>query len=392
MTSILYQWSSQLLTFHLSFFYYPSHQSSFNTSFKLKLANWVSKQRQEYKNLLRGRATRLDETRIRLLNSVGFAWQLQRGGRRRQLKARSKSGSGGAEGDNHSSDGEAKGEGGKEDDGPCILPGEVLIGQGASNPLSPDADGIMALSKGGKKSRANKNAAGSVEGASPLQQSYMQGSMLAAAGSPIGMGYPRGAGGGAGQGGQPNNELLDIMLARNALFQNFQRPAGMGAGAHHPMAFQMLGAGAYSGLSAYNGFQQAAAANQHAQFLAAAQQAGRNPLFQPQGMFPFAGAAGAGGGQFPGAAGFNFQGGAGAGWNQGASGEESKLGGGAGGGGGGEGDQSGMQGGYGNLGQQQGGGQMFQGNMNMHRAGRTGSDPPVSGGASPHMNGFHQGN
>jgi len=367
-------------------------------SFTLKLANWVSKQRQEYKNLLRGRATRLDENRIRLLNSVGFAWQLQRGGRRRQLKARSKSS--GAEGDNHSSDGEAKGEGGEEDDGPCILPGEVLIGQGASNPLSPDAGGMMAMSKSGKKSRVNnKSAAGSAmdgPGASPLQQPYMQGSMLAASASPMGMGYARGAGGGGGAqggagGGGQNQELLDIMLARNALFQNFQRPPGMGAGGHHPMAFQMLGAGAYSGLSAYNGFQQAAAANQHAQFLAAAQQAGRNPLFQPP-MFPFAGSAAGGGGQFAGAAGFNFQGGAGAGggagWNQGAPGEESKLGGGAGsGGGGGEGEPSGMQG-YENFRQQQQGGQMYQGNMIMHRAGRTGSDPPVSGGTSP-VDGFH---
>lgn len=43
-------------------------------------------QRQEYQNLLKGKTTRLDQMRIRLLNSVGFAWQLQRGGRRRRMR------------------------------------------------------------------------------------------------------------------------------------------------------------------------------------------------------------------------------------------------------------------------------------------------------------------
>ncbi|CAB9496721.1 helicase [Seminavis robusta] len=52
----------------------------------VQLANWVSTQRQEYQNLIKGRTTRLDERRIRLLNGVGFSWQLQRGGRKRHLQ------------------------------------------------------------------------------------------------------------------------------------------------------------------------------------------------------------------------------------------------------------------------------------------------------------------
>lgn len=52
----------------------------------MKLANWISTQRQEYKNLKNGRSSQLNEQRVRLLNDIGFAWEVQRGGRRRQLK------------------------------------------------------------------------------------------------------------------------------------------------------------------------------------------------------------------------------------------------------------------------------------------------------------------
>ncbi|CAB9507559.1 helicase [Seminavis robusta] len=51
----------------------------------VKLANWVSTQRQEFKNLRKGRTSQLNEQRIELLNELGFAWEVQRGGRRRQL-------------------------------------------------------------------------------------------------------------------------------------------------------------------------------------------------------------------------------------------------------------------------------------------------------------------
>jgi hypothetical protein len=42
-------------------------------------------QRQEYKNLIKGKTSRLNNKRVELLNSLGFAWELQRGGRRRRL-------------------------------------------------------------------------------------------------------------------------------------------------------------------------------------------------------------------------------------------------------------------------------------------------------------------
>ena len=244
----------------------------------------------------------MDENRIRLLNSVGFAWQLQRGGRRRQLKARKKTASGDHNGSDHSSDGGVGG--GKDgadddnDDGPCILPGEVLIGQGAATPMSPEnrgPDGVLG-SKGGKKGRAGSVAkdirSSNVQGPapSPLQQPFtqnMHSSLLASSAAMGGMALPGmmmpGAVGAGQQCPPNNNDLLDLVLARNALFTNLQRPQAA------PTSLQMFGAaGGYPGLSfqGFQGFQQVAAANQHAHLLAAAQQANRNPLFQPS-MFAF---------------------------------------------------------------------------------------------------------
>lgn len=51
----------------------------------VKLANWVSTQRQEYKNIRKGRTSQLNDQRIQLLTDIGFAWEVQRGGRRRKL-------------------------------------------------------------------------------------------------------------------------------------------------------------------------------------------------------------------------------------------------------------------------------------------------------------------
>lgn len=51
----------------------------------VQLANWVSTQRQEYKNLIRNKTSRLNDKRVQMLESLGFAWELQRGGRRRRL-------------------------------------------------------------------------------------------------------------------------------------------------------------------------------------------------------------------------------------------------------------------------------------------------------------------
>ena len=42
-------------------------------------------QRQEYKNLIKGKTSRLNNERVSQLSGLGFAWELQRGGRRRRL-------------------------------------------------------------------------------------------------------------------------------------------------------------------------------------------------------------------------------------------------------------------------------------------------------------------
>ena len=65
---------------------YGHTQVPINWEENIQLANWVSTQRQEYQNMLKGRTTRLDEKRIRLLDGVGFSWQLPRGGRKRHLQ------------------------------------------------------------------------------------------------------------------------------------------------------------------------------------------------------------------------------------------------------------------------------------------------------------------
>uniref|UniRef100_A0A7S1VGB4 Helicase-associated domain-containing protein n=1 Tax=Grammatophora oceanica TaxID=210454 RepID=A0A7S1VGB4_9STRA len=51
----------------------------------VKLANWVSTQRQEAKLGREGRSSRLNQERIDMLNSVGFVWEAQRGGGRKIL-------------------------------------------------------------------------------------------------------------------------------------------------------------------------------------------------------------------------------------------------------------------------------------------------------------------
>jgi len=50
----------------------------------VKLANWVSTQRQEYKLLREGRSSRLTEDRIKMLQDIDFVWEAQRGGPRKR--------------------------------------------------------------------------------------------------------------------------------------------------------------------------------------------------------------------------------------------------------------------------------------------------------------------
>lgn len=48
-----------------------------------KLSTWVSAQRREYKNLNMGLTSTLTNDQVKLLNSVGFVWQAERGGKKR---------------------------------------------------------------------------------------------------------------------------------------------------------------------------------------------------------------------------------------------------------------------------------------------------------------------
>jgi Helicase associated domain len=313
----------------------------------VQLANWVSKQRQEYKNLLRGRTTRLDENRIRLLNRVGFAWQLQRGGRRRQLKAKSA----GYAKDHHSngSDGESATGSDKEvpddQEGPCILPGEVLIGQGASKPMSPIATSTgapdMSLLTGQTKtvqaspthhSGISQFGTTSImaQGPTPspsvpplrqpllLQQPFGQQqlpyltpsstntSSMPMNRSALGLQYLSAAGGANHQttvvtAAAPGNDLLDLMRARNTLLQNLQRPQTSAMTSLQMLGATGTGGGAASAFSIMRGLHgsstAAAAASQNTQSqfhsAAAAQRSALLPMLRPQSnlFFPLGFAA-----------------------------------------------------------------------------------------------------
>ena len=237
-------------------------------------------QRQEYKNLLRGRTTRLDGNRIQLLNGIGFAWQLQRGGRRRQLKARKRgtstdpSSDAAGDGDHSSAASDGSKDGGQRAgdddddgmDGSCILPGEVLIGHGAPTPASPAKMKTDASLRDGGNSRklqggpADKSG-NQISGPAPssLEQSRvhpMQSSLLASSqlGLPISAAAANAGVGNAGQAASNNSDLLELVLARNALYHNFQRQA------FTPSSLYMLGmTGTFPNLGSFQGFQQSVA-------------------------------------------------------------------------------------------------------------------------------------
>ena len=231
-----------------------------------QLANWVSKQRQEYKNLLRGRTTRLDETRIQLLNGVEFAWQLQRGGRRRQLKARKRETTtvpGGAADGHASSDGSAgsnQDDDGGDNDGSCILPGEVLIGQGA--PTSGEHENVFGrtystkdpmarntMKKGGNQGKAVAMPQGL--GTPPMNQPRMQQPLHSSLFTSSQLGLPISPRGATAVGGAVNahhhqilprnNDLHDLVLARNALYNNLQRQSMAGSAQGSPLLQQGFG-------------------------------------------------------------------------------------------------------------------------------------------------------
>lgn len=52
----------------------------------VSLANWVSTQRQEWRQIKSGRTSRLTAERLRLLNAIGFTWEAPRGGVRRRKR------------------------------------------------------------------------------------------------------------------------------------------------------------------------------------------------------------------------------------------------------------------------------------------------------------------
>lgn len=51
------------------------------------LGNWVSVQRQEFRNLQHGKSSKMTPNRVKLLESIGFIWKAPRGARRKNEKA-----------------------------------------------------------------------------------------------------------------------------------------------------------------------------------------------------------------------------------------------------------------------------------------------------------------
>jgi hypothetical protein len=185
----------------------------------------VSKQRQEYKNLLKGKSSRLNDSRITRLNEIGFAWQLQRGGRRRQLKAKDKMMNRG----NHEGDGTDGGSTASEvedNDEPCILPGEVLIGSGSGVPLSTSNGSSPNLEPGTNPIEQGPSSSLCASLPQPLAQ--QSGSLLTPSSSLSAMHR-------LGRGAEEDN-LLRYMLARNILLQS-------GTTATNLTALQMLRGG-----------------------------------------------------------------------------------------------------------------------------------------------------
>mmetsp|Transcript_25456 Transcript_25456/g.37608 ORF Transcript_25456/g.37608 Transcript_25456/m.37608 type:complete len:361 (+) Transcript_25456:58-1140(+) len=51
------------------------------------LGNWVSVQRQEFRNMQQGKSSKMTPNRVKLLESIGFIWKAPRGARRKNEKA-----------------------------------------------------------------------------------------------------------------------------------------------------------------------------------------------------------------------------------------------------------------------------------------------------------------
>lgn len=216
----------------------------------------MSKQRQEYKNLLRGRTTRLDENRIRLLNSVGFAWQLQRGGRRRQLKAR-KAGEGGT------SDDDNKKEANDDESSAAILPGEVLIGHGAPSNMSSSQFTRRKSKKKNKSSQDNSPALAGMNFVDPSsatllqQQGFGPNAIGMNMGMHMNMNINRNMNMSTGQQQDGNGDLVSMIMARNALLHNLQR----GQGQVNPQMF--FGGQGFSGMTGMQDMQGNGNPNSH---------------------------------------------------------------------------------------------------------------------------------
>lgn len=105
-------------------------------------------------NMKRGRTSQLNDQRINLLNELGFAWEVQRGGRRRQLAP-------------EAPDSKNKVSNGITNGGLCILPGKAIVGgqDGAPMELLGDRNGSP------KKKRKTAGGATSPQG---QEQQYPQ--------------------------------------------------------------------------------------------------------------------------------------------------------------------------------------------------------------------------
>ena len=165
------------------------------------------------------------------MNEVGFAWQLQRGGRRRQLRARDQKKRGKA------GDGESASSQEENCEEPCILPGEVLIGGGgAFAPLSPPSrsppkDWTLDKNSACSKAEAPSQPTCQTPESPNLQHASLMTSRPATAGIQV---FEAASPGGSQSLAPPKDEVLNYMLARSVLMQNmhnFRNPTAAASSA-----------------------------------------------------------------------------------------------------------------------------------------------------------------
>ena len=223
----------------------------------------------------------MNEERITKLNQIGMAWQLQRGGRRRQLKARDQTKQKARSGGNGANGSSSEEEEGEE---PYILPGEVLIGSSACTPLSPKSPSLNQSLPLPSKATAGGSLTSSPN-PRPLENPNTQQAVTSKSAMHL---LDRASLPGVGSHAvAPKDDVLNYMLARNVLAQNLH-VAGYAAVASP--ALRMLRGGASLGNP---GFQPLPTTATSRLVPAAAQRNALGPVFstQPSALLSLAAAA-----------------------------------------------------------------------------------------------------